>query len=123
MSELEEAVVAALQESIDEDGSVDFYTAAPMVISAIRVIATITVTPVSYRSENMPQDMRMSLTVVDPYLYVTPEWRAHFPLTEAMVEQNRRLLEATLDSLVSENMRLPVGKRKKAGRHRRGDAA
>lgn len=105
MSDLEDVVVEALQDSINENGEIDFHAAAPLVLQRIGVVATITVRTVANRDQYIPHNLAMSLTVLDPYDHVTPEFRSYFPLTDEMVKQNRRLLEHMLDSLVPENMR------------------
>lgn len=95
--DLEAVVVEALQDSINEDGEVDFYAAAPMVLQAIRVVAEIRVT----RTDGSLDWhlLRDSLAVTDPYEVMDPEVRATYPLTESMVQQNHALLSALVLAL------------------------
>lgn len=97
MSDLEEIVVEALQESLDEDGVIDFYVAAPRVLQAIRVVAEIRVTRTDGNLDwHLLKD---SLAVDDPYDVMEPEVRATYPLTESMVQQNHALLSALVLAL------------------------
>lgn len=108
-----EAIIAvALNTCIDEDGMVDLTRAANM--AAVDLTRVALLKPEA--ADLSLARLRASLDVADPYKIITPEERSLHDLNDEMIAQNVALLKAMLDSLVSEQMRKPVGKRTRTDR-------